>query len=154
MHENPYKFAKRGADTFNLIQENRVEFRKHQDGTIEPYNWRWKVTGGRIGWHEAFRWYVTIYLDAGLISHTVPIKPWEWTRVVVTDAGRHLIKRWRDQPFAVVDLVDVPSLIDGAASVLSAAYVEESGLLEDPRDRYVSQLRPHAERVVRDLLTS
>ncbi|HZA71490.1 MAG TPA: hypothetical protein VE476_01110 [Propionibacteriaceae bacterium] len=149
---NPYQHSKRGADTFGLVLERRVRVHEQQDGTISPFNRRWQLTGGRIGWHDAFRQYANLYLDAGLIAYTNELRVGDWAQVYTTDAGRHLIARWRNQPFEVIETADIAGLIDRAAGTLSAAYVEESGLLEDQVDRYTGYLRPHAERVVRELL--
>lgn len=160
---NPYRAEKRAADTLNLIMEGRLQFRLSGHSAVNQFvNRRWRTVGGHVGWHEALIRYANLFLDAGLIDYQRPagrvvdefypgmIDSWE--PVFATQAGRHLLKMWRDEPFRVVPVATVPSLVDEVAEILATAYVRQSGLLEDDRHRYVEPLRPHAEQVVSDLL--
>lgn len=149
--ENPYKASKRGADTLGLILEGRLQFREIQDGTIAPFNRRWRTIGGHVGWHEALLVNANRFLDAGLIEYTIE-QAGEWAQVLTTKAGRYLLRLWVNAPFEVIEASDITSLLDRAAITLSTVYVERSGLLEDRPDRYAGELRPHAERVLDDLL--
>ncbi|HET9144065.1 hypothetical protein [Actinophytocola sp.] len=161
--ENPYQVSKRAADTLGLIGENRLQFRLHADGTVPPFNRRWRTVGGHVGWHEALLKYANRFLDAGLIDYLRPAgtpvdridsagQVINWSPVFLTRAGEYLLRLWIHQPFEVIEASDIEGLLDRAAITLSTAYVEESGLLEDRRDRYADQLRPHAERVLNELL--
>lgn len=159
---NPYRCEKRTADTLNLIMEGRLQFRLAGDGTVAPFARRWRTVGGGVGWHEALIRNANLLLDAGLIDYSRPAgravdehcpELLGWVDVAVTRAGAFLWQMWRDEPFRVVPVATVSHLVDEAAENLSVAYVEQSGLLEDDRHRYVEALRPHAERVVADLLS-
>lgn len=161
--ENPYKVSKRAADTLGLIGENRLQFRLHADGTVTPFNRRWRTVGGGVGWHEPLLLNANRFLDAGLIDYLRPagtpvdrIDPAgqviNWSPVFLTRAGEYLLKLWIHHPFAVVELDEVPERIDQAATALSAAYVESSGLIEDAPNRYATDLHPHAEKAAEALL--
>jgi hypothetical protein len=160
---NPYQRSKRGVDTLGLIGENRLQFRLQGDGTVPPHSRRWRTVGGHVGWHEALLINANHFLDAGLIDYVRPagtdvdrIDPgcqvMSWCPVFLTRAGEYLLRLWIHQPFEVIEVSDIAGLIDRAAGELSAAYVEESGLLEDAPGRYTGALRPHAKRVLRELL--
>lgn len=160
---NPYQVGKRSADTLGLIGEKRLQFRLAGDGTVPPFCRRWRTVGGHVGWHEALLRNANDFLDAGLIDYVRPAgtsvdrmdpghQVMSWCDVFLTRAGEYLLRLWIHQPFEVIEASDIAGLIDRAADTLSAAYVEQSGLLEDQPDRYAGDLRPHAERVLRELL--
>jgi hypothetical protein len=163
---NPYQVTKRGADTLNVVMEKRLQFRlrrvfgdNHAGFTLTR---EWRTVGGSVGsWHSALIEHANRFLDAGMIDYLRPagisVDQWspqvnDWSPVQVTEAGLFLFRAWQREPFVVVPTSEVPERIERAAVTLSTAYVENSGLLEDARDRYATALRPHAERVVAELL--
>lgn len=161
--ENPYKVSKRAADTLGLIGEACLQFRLRHDGTVTPFNRRWRTVGGSVGWHADLMLNVNRFLDAGLIDYVRPAgtdvdrfdpgrQVCSWSPVFLTRAGEHLLRRWIHEPFAVVELDELPDRISQAATALSAAYVESSGLLKDASDRYALDLHPHAEKAAEALL--
>jgi hypothetical protein len=162
---NPYRVTMRSADTLNLVAEGRLYIHIHQTwneeaGRFGPTERRWVLIGGSVGWrNEALAW-ANRFLDAGMIDYNRPAgigldEPHPQlrnkTRVFLTQAGRYLFQTWHHRPFEVIEVGSRAELLDKAAASLAAAYVEESGLLEDRPDRYVAKLRPHAERVLDDL---
>lgn len=160
---NPYQHHKRAADTLGLIGEKRLEFRLRHDGTVPPFNRRWRTVGGHVGWHEALLVNANRFLDAGLIDYVRPAgtlvdrfdpgrQVCSWQPVFLTRAGEYLLRLWIHQPFEVIDVSDIEGLLNKAAVSLSAAYIEQSGLMEDQPNRYAGELRSHAERVLNDLL--
>lgn len=152
---NPYQSSKRAADTLNLIDEKRLQFRFAGDGTVTPFNRRWRTVGGGVGWHEALLRYANLFLDAGLIDYVRPANRevdefdaqlLDWVDVSLTRAGEHLFKTWLQHPFEVID--STPGAWLRGTDALSAAYVERAGLQEDPPFRYSAELRPHLEAAV------
>lgn len=164
---NPYQVTKRGADTLNVVMEKRLQFRLRRVFNDRHEGWftltrEWRTVGGSVGsWHGALIENANRFLDAGMIDYLRPagisVDQWspqvnDWVPVNVTEAGLFLFRAWQREPFVVVPTEEIPARIERAAATLSAAYVENSGLLEDARDRYATALRSHAERVVAELL--
>lgn len=145
MRENPYQFSKRAADTMNLIMEKRLQFRRQVDGTVDPFDRRWRTVGGHVGWHEALLRHANLFLTAGLIAYTNELSRSDWAQVYVTDAGRYLFESWHKRPFEVVELAELPDRLRAANAALAVAYVEGAGLLEDDPARYEESLRKHTE---------
>jgi hypothetical protein len=162
---NPYRVTKRSADTLNLVAEGRLYIHVHQPwddeaGRFGPVERRWVLVGGSVGWREAMLEWADRFLDAGMIDYHRPAgvgldehhpQLRNKTRVFLTQAGRYLFQTWHHRPFLVVESGNREELLDRAAASLAAAYVQESGLLEDRPERYTAKLRPHAERVLDEL---
>lgn len=148
--DNPYRYSEHAAETLDLVSGKQLRYREVRDGAA--FTRQWRVANATIGWHGELLRYANLFRDAGLIDHTRELTHAHWALVYLTDAGVYLRELWRNSPFEVIETADVGKLINRAAGTLSAAYVEESGLLEDQVDRYTGYLRPHAERVVRELL--
>jgi hypothetical protein len=149
---NPYQCSKRAADTLNLIEEKRLQFRFAGDGTVTPFNRRWRTVGGGVGWHEALLRYSNLFLDAGLIDYVRPANRdvdefdaqlLDWVDVFLTRAGKYLFDTWLRQPFTV--LPHSQEAYEAGARALSAAYVANAGLQEDHPHRYAAALRSHLD---------
>jgi len=142
---NPYQVSKRAADTLNLVMENRLQLRFAQDGTVTPFDRHWRTVGGHVGWHEALLRNANLFLDAGMIDHTVE-DPGNWAMVSITKAGRYLLDSWIKRPFIV--LPDSEEAREAGARALSAVYIASAGLQEDHPDRYALDLRPHLDAAI------
>lgn len=161
--DNPYKADKRAADTLGLVGEGRLQFRLNGDGTVAPFNRRWRTVGGHVGWYAALLDNAHRFLDAGLIDYVRPagtavdeIDPqrqvMSWSPVFLTRAGKYLLKLWCQEPFRVVEATEMPERLRAANRALAQRYVTESGLAEDDPARYEKGLRPHTEAVAAELL--
>lgn len=161
--ENPYQATKRGADTLGLIGEARLQFRLHADGTVSPFNRRWRTVGGHVGWREALLINANRFLDAGLIDYVRPAdtpvdridaggQVVNWSPVFLTRAGEYLLRLWCREPFRVVEVSEVPERLRQANQALAAEYVNACGLLEDDPARYEKDMRRHTMAAAGPLL--
>jgi hypothetical protein len=163
---NPFAKTKRAADTLGLIDEKRLQIRirrtfDEDTNRFDPPHREWRLVGGSVGWRDALIENAERFLDAGLIDYLRPagtgVDEWsvqtsDWSPVWLTRGGKTLLRLWIHEPFAVVPMSEMPERLARAAVALSTAYVEHSGLLEDPPERYAGELRPHAEAAATELL--
>lgn len=150
---NVFQATKRGVATLDLVERGQVWFRMTGGGQEARSRRRWRTPFERIGWHLELTIQLGEFLDAGMVDYPRPkgVKVDEFhpdllracQQVELTRAGARLLDLWRRRPFKVLEHGDVAAL-DRAARALSIAYIEQSGLLEDPPLQYAERLRPHA----------
>lgn len=90
----------RRCDTLNLVAEQRLWCRSldprqaFTDRFIAAPEFEYRFVGGSVGWRDVVPGYMAEFFVAGLVERTRELRPGDWSKITLTQAGEFLFSVW------------------------------------------------------------